>query len=454
MNSCSLLLIDDETDILESYSTIFRYHGFKDVYQLSDGNLVGSFLKSHPQISAIVLDLNMPLKSGKEILTELSDAHPHIPVIVVTGVDRARDAVECLKLGAFDYLTKPVECDDLISVVKRGVGRKAENTELLNPEAFSSIVTSNKNMSALFSYIESISNSTMPMLIKGESGTGKELLAKSIYHSHNYSGEFVAVNVAGLDDTVFTDTLFGHVKGAYTGAHSGRKGLISRAEDGLLFLDEIGDLTPASQLKLLRLLQEREYSPLGADEILHSSARIVAATNVNLEESVASGMFREDLYFRLKTHLLVLPPLRERKDDIPLLAQRFIRQAAADLGKKSPFIPKELYPLLESLSFPGNIRELQSLMMDTVARHGGGPVLDMQPIRVYCDARKEEVIPNDEGDTPISYGSDLPKLKDVEEFLLKEALEKANNNQSVAAKMLGISQSKISRHLKKYEDDL
>lgn len=454
MNSCSLLLIDDETDILESYSTIFRYHGFKDIYKISNGNEVGAFLKSHPNISAIVLDLNMPLKSGKDILSEVGESYPHIPIIVVTGVDRARDAVECLKLGAFDYLTKPVECDDLISVVKRGVGSNCDNVELKNPDAFSNIVTSNKSMSLLFSYIESISNSTMPMLIKGESGTGKELLAKAIYHSHNYSGEFVAVNVAGLDDTVFTDTLFGHVKGAYTGAHSSRKGLISRAENGLLFLDEIGDLTSASQLKLLRLLQEREYSPLGADETLHTSARIVAATNVNLEECVDNGTFREDLYFRLKTHLLILPSLRERKDDIPLLAQRFIRQAASDLGKKSPFIPKELYPLLMTLSFPGNIRELQSLMMDTVARHGGGPVLDMKPIRAYCDARKDQVAPAAESDTPISYGADLPKLKDVEEFLLKEALEKSNNNQSVAAKMLGISQSKISRHLKKYEDDL
>ncbi len=453
MNNCSLLLVDDETDILSSYNTIFRYHGFQKVHQISDSNMVMSFLETNSDISAIILDLNMPLKSGKEILAEVGAEYPHIPIIVVTGLDRARDAVECLKLGAYDYLTKPVECDDLIEVVSRAVGPQIKGAELKAPEAFEDIITSDPVMKSLFCYIESIGNSTMPMLIVGESGTGKELLARSVYRSHGYKGEMVAVNVAGLDDTVFTDTLFGHVKGAYTGAVGSRKGLISKAEDGLLFLDEIGDLTSASQLKLLRLLQEREYSPLGADEVLYSSARIIAATNVNLEEKVEAGTFREDLYFRLKTHLLLLPPLRKRSGDIPLLAQRFIRSAAVALGKKAPFIAKELYPMLMSMPFPGNIRELQSVLLDTVARHGDGPVLDMQSIHEYCEKVKPMPTRNDQlGDSPLHYGDDLPKLKDVEEFLLKEALEKANNNQSVAAKMLGISQSKISRHLKRNTD--
>lgn len=447
MSCCSLLLVDDERDILSSYSAMFRYHGFSKIYELDESDKTLEYLDKYSDIGAIVLDLNMPLMSGKEILEKVSEKNPELPVIVVTGRDRARDAVECLRLGAFDYLTKPVESEDLISVVRKAVAEKLSEVELKNPDAFDDIVTSDDGMNKLFHYIESIRNSTMSMLILGESGTGKELLAKGIYKSHNYDGELVPVNVAGLDDTVFTDTLFGHVKGAYTGAHDSRKGLIAKAENGLLFLDEIGDLTPASQLKLLRLLQEREYSPLGSDEVYRTTARIVAATNVDLEEKVVQGTFREDLFFRLKTHLLTIPPLRKRKGDIALLAQKFIRTASTALGKKMPFIPKELYPLLSSYDFPGNVRELHSLMLDTVARHTGGPVLSIQSVKEYCESKGDS--PLDFSDAPISYGDELPKLKDVEDFLLKEAMEKTNNNQSEAAKMLGVSQSKISRHMKK-----
>jgi len=327
---------------------------------------------------------------------------------------------------------------------------------LERPEAFREIVTNNKKMLLIFQYIESISRTSQPVLIRGETGVGKELIARTLHNLSGLPGNFVAVNAAGLDDNVFSDTLFGHVKGAYTGADRARNGLIEQAAGGTLFLDEIGDLNHASQVKLLRLLQEGEYFPLGRDKPRKSDARIVAATNRNLSRLKETGEFRKDLNYRLRTHRIYIPPLRERLDDIPLLVAHFLEQAARTLGKKKPTSSPELLTLLKTYSFPGNIRELQSMIIDALSRHKSG-VLGLEAFRSHI-ARGQPVkigrvtqSSNASGESPsiVFAGPELPSIKQATDLLIREAMQRANGNQSIAAGMLGISQQALSKRLRK-----
>jgi DNA-binding NtrC family response regulator len=302
-------------------------------------------------------------------------------MIVITGSNKVSTAVECMKLGALDYMVKPVEDSRLVSGVKNALRIRElqqENTrltskvldgELKNPEVFSDIVTMNPAMKSLFRYIEAFAVSPRPVLVTGESGVGKELFARAIHVMSRRKGALVAINAAGLDDTVFSDTLFGHRKGAFTGADAPRQGLIEKATDGTLFLDEIGSLGQQSQIKLLRLLQEGDYYQLGSDILKTSNAVVVAVTNEDLQNRMKSGEFRKDLFFRLKTHFIHIPPLRQRKDDIPLLLDHFAEIAAKSLQKPQPRIPFELPEILSAYEFPGNVRELQSLAFDAISRN-------------------------------------------------------------------------------------
>ena len=259
------------------------------------------------------------------------------------------------------------------------------------------------------------------------------------------SGKFIAVNVGGLDDTMFSDTLFGHRKGAYTGAESERPGLIEQANNGTLFLDEIGILEKNSQIKLLRLLQEGEFYSLGSDIIKTTDAVVIAATNENIQMKMKEGAFRNDLYYRLNTHHIRLPALRERPSDIPVLAAHFVTEAAQSLEKKCPEIANDTLTLLRRLAFPGNIRELQSLLFDAVARCEG-PVLGPKYFQGHgVDHGKPE---SSSRSTSISYSGDLPRLEEVEEFFIAEALRLTNGNHTSAAAMLGTSQSTLSRRVK------
>jgi DNA-binding NtrC family response regulator len=314
-----ILIVDDEAAILLSIDTVLQMAGLNNVMTCQDSRQVMTILASRP-VEAMLLDLNMPHTDGRELLGQINQAFPEIPVIIVTGAVEIETAVQCMKSGAFDYVVKPVEDERLVSAVHRALAfreLKRENMALKQhilsdalerPEAFAGIVTRNKKMLAIFQYIESIAQTSQPVLIRGETGVGKELIARVLHELSGLKGQFVAVNVAGLDDSVFSDTLFGHAKGAFTGAESERQGLIQRASGGTLFLDEIGDLSPASQVKLLRLLQENEFFPLGRDDTKRADSRIVASTNADLWELQKSGKFRKDLNFRLGTHRIYVPP--------------------------------------------------------------------------------------------------------------------------------------------------
>ncbi len=459
-----VLIVDDEAHILSGFAMLLRLSGISNVVTCQDAREVMSLL-SKEGAEAILLDLRMPHVVGEDLLSSIVCGYPGIPVIMITGIDEVETAVRCMKTGAFDYLTKPVEEARLVTTVRRAIAFRDLHREihalrhhiltdrLEHPEAFSELITQDKSMISIMVYIESIAATSQPVLIEGETGTGKEIIARAIHRLSRLKGPFVRVNAAGLDDNVFADTLFGHAKGAFTGADTSRPGLVERAAGGTLFLDEIGDLSMPSQLKLLGLLQEREYLPLGRDEPKFSDARIIVATNRDLRDLQARGSFRKDLFYRLHTHHISVPPLRERRDDLPILVDHFLEEAAVALGRKKPKAPRELFDLLATHYFPGNVRELKAMIFDAVSQHRGH-LLSMQAFK----ARIAEEAPvssqireptGPEGTSVYSKLSKLPTLKDAADLLIAEALRRSRGNISAAAGVLGISHQALSKRLKR-----
>jgi len=341
------------------------------------------FERERPDI--VFTDLRMPVMDGFEFITALTGLSPDTPIIVISGVGLVKEIIHAMRLGASDYLVKPIlHMDELKLVIMRSLRESSLLNEIdslkdkllsghiRHKEAFATIKTQNPAMISIMQYLEAIAVSSEPVLITGETGTGKELLAQAVHKISERKGNFVPVNVSGLDDQMFGDTLFGHVKGAFSGADQRREGLLAQAAGGTIFLDEIGDLHETSQIKLLRLLQEGEFYPLGADSPKRSDARIVAATNRDLRAMANAGTFRPDLYYRLFAHQIKIPPLRERNGDISLLLDFFLHDAAKTLGKKKPTYPPELCAYLSAYNFPGNVRELRAMIFDAVARHKQG----------------------------------------------------------------------------------
>ncbi len=463
-----VLLVDDEEHFLLSAELTLSSNGIKNVETCKDSTKVMDLLDKN-DYSLIVLDINMPHLSGLDLLPAIVSKHPEIPAIVITAVNDVESAVFCMKEGAFDYVVKPVDDTRLVTSIKRVLElteMRSENEMLKqsllrknieNPEIFKDIITHSPNIESIFRYIEAIAKTTLPVLINGETGTGKELFANAIHKASGRSGELVTVNVAGVDDNLFADTLFGHKKGAFTGAETDRKGLIEKAEGGTLFLDEIGDLSIESQVKLLRLLQDGSYYPLGSDLAKLSNARVIVATNRNIKSMQANNSFRQDLYYRLKSHQIIIPPLRERKIDIPYLIDHFISKSVTQLGKKRPTVPKELYTLLSNYPFPGNIRELEGMIFDAVSFHKFG-ILSLELIRQkisdYTNDRKNNLnVSTDDNEKSISIPERFPTLKETEDSLIEEALRRAEGNQTIAAELLGISRRALNNRLRRAGDD-
>jgi len=326
------------------------------------------------------------------------------------------------------------------------------STEIESPDAFSEIVTRSSSIKQIFRYIEAIKETTEPILITGETGTGKELFAKAVHSTSGRKGKFIAVNVAGLDNELFSDTMFGHEKGGFTGAEKMRTGLIEQAAGGTIFLDEIGDLRGESQVKLLRLLQEREFYQIGSDSKRSADVKIVTATNLSLDELGSSEKFRKDLFFRLSTHHIELLPLRERKNDIPILTDHFIAEAETIFRKKFRAIPPSAYTSLFSYSFPGNIRELRSIIFDIVGKTSGSdisPELIKNRIFRKNSAPEASIMINEKDmEVFLSVVETLPSLRETEKMLINESLKRSKNNQTTAARLIGLSQQTLSYRLK------
>ncbi|MEH6344283.1 MAG: sigma-54 dependent transcriptional regulator [Bermanella sp.] len=465
--SFKILMVDDEAVFLRSLGfSLERYAGIDNVKHCTDSRLAMDELATG-QYAVVLLDLNMPHLSGEDLLEKIVESHPHIAVIIISGIGQIERAVQCIKTGAYDYYVKTDEPERLIGGIKRVVRFQELNIEnqamreymLENTspdqDAFSHIITNDPRMRSVFQYILSVARSKQPILITGESGVGKELIAQAIHDSSARSDALVCVNVAGLDDHLFADTLFGHKRGAFTGADSNRAGMIEQAGSGTLFLDEIGDLSMASQVKLLRLLQEGEYYPIGSDKPKRIQARIIAATHQDLNKKQRSGDFRNDLYYRLKVHHVDIPPLRQRKEDVGLLLDFFLEEAARELGKVKPNVPRELAVLLSNYAFPGNIRELRAMTYDALSVHQSR-TLSMSVFKQSMDgmagALPDESQLNGEREIFIA-DQPLPTLKEISILLIKESMKRAHGNQSTAARLLGISQPALSKRLKKSAEE-
>ena len=456
-----VLLIDDEISFLRSMSLTLERNDITNIHTCSDPKTVPELMKKL-NTGLVLLDLTMPVISGRDLLTWFKEEYPDVCVIVISGINQVEAAVDCVKQGAFDYFVKTTEQSQIIEGIKRAIRtqelsienqvlrRQMLTTELQQPELFDAIITSSSSMWSVFKYLESIARTNQPILICGESGVGKELFANVAHSLSARKGELVTVNVAGLDDDIFADTLFGHSRGAFTGADKERPGLVEKAAGGTLFLDEIGDLSLASQVKLLRLLQEGEYYPLGSDKPKRIQARVIVATHQDLANLQDEGKFRKDLFFRLKTHQVKIPALRERLSDLPILIDHFVKQACDELGKSYPKIPKSLSVLLSSYSFPGNARELKALVYDAVSR-SHGDALDTSSFTHLFD--KENLNLNDGENVSFHPTMPIPTLTQMAEQLVTEAMSRSQGNQSLAARMLGVSQPALSKRLKNMKSE-
>lgn len=458
-------IVDEDEESLAGLSLLLRETGIREIMAIPDSReLIPLLLRQ--KAMAVVLDPYTEHSLGTALVSEVIRHFPETPVVVITSSREVETAVACMREGAFDYFVKPVEAPRFVAGVRRAIDSFLLRQEvhafksflthggLSHKEAFGKILTNSKAMKNIFQYVEAVAGSGETILITGETGVGKGLLAEAAHQVSNRLGEFVSLNVAGLDDALFSDTLFGHRKGAFSGADTNRDGLVSRAAGGTLFLDEIGDLKQASQVKLLRLLQEQSYYPLGSDLPKLSSARIIAATNHDLRKLIAAGSFRQDLFYRLSSHRIEIPPVRDRKEDIPLLLGFFIQESCRAMSKTVPDTPHQLLTLLSTYHFPGNVREMRAMVYDAVARHPGGPMLSMDSfhsnIRQNAGPQAKPAVREEGGHCPvIPADGPFPSLREGTDCLVREAMRRANHNQGIAATLLGITRQSLNRRILK-----
>jgi two-component system response regulator PilR (NtrC family) len=453
-----VLVVDDERSMRELLSIVLRRDGY-DVLIAEDGAAAVELLKRE-RVDILITDIRMPQMNGVDLLREAKRIAPDIVSIVMTAFASTDTAVEALRLGAADYVHKsPNAASELRLRVGRELERKRLQQEnvllkraLRSSHQFSNIIGTSSPMLAVFQLVETIAPTSSTVLITGESGTGKELVARAIHvNSPRRERPFVALNCGALSETLLDSELFGHMRGAFTGADSNKKGLIEVAEKGTIFLDEIGEMSPVVQVKLLRVLQERKFRRLGGTEEIDADIRILAATNRDLSKMVAEGEFREDLFYRINVIPVRLPPLRERIDDIPLLAEHFVARFAAQMGKPITGISGSALARLKLHDWPGNIRELENAMERAVALEQSPTILiDSLPEQLTeheagpaSGAASTEVFPD--------AGFDLERhVQHIEREYIAQALRRAGGVKVKAAELLGMSFRSFRYYTKKY----
>ena len=455
-----ILVVDDEAAQREILRTILAAEG----YHVATAKTAAEALAKgeETRFDLVLTDLRMPGADGLSLVRELSREDPPTLVIIMTGFGSLDSAEQAMKHGAFDYLTKPLERDDLLRIVDRAFERinlihenRLLRQQLEERYRIEGIVGSHYRMQEVFAKLHKVSNSNSTVLIFGESGTGKELIARAIHrHSPRHERTFVAVSCAAIPETLIESELFGYEKGAFTGAMTRRQGLFEAADKSTLFLDEIGELSVAMQAKVLRALQEREVRRVGSHDSIRVDVRIIAATNKNLEEEVAKGSFREDLYYRLNVVTIPLPPLRERSTDIPQLAEHFIRRACEDAGRPSMPITTEAMRLLLQYHWPGNVRQLEAVLQRAVLLSDGKKVDYMDlPIEVRFPTLPSRVpdAPEVERAHRFPLPTDGLDLEAVERDFIVQAMHQAGWVIAKAAKLLGLSYRTLQYRLEKFQ---
>lgn len=449
-NLLNLLIVDDERAIRDGCREVAQGLGFTTY--IADNAEHAFRVMDTASIDVVLLDLRLPGTSGLEILREVKRRRPETIVVVITGYATVQSAVQAMKHGAYDYVTKPFNLEELRLLLERVVGHlqlSSENRllreQVKSKQGFGSIVGRSPEMEKLYRIITKAAHSTHPVLILGESGTGKELVARSIHFSGPLRDKpFIPVDCGSLVPTLIESELFGYAKGAFTGAVRAKDGLLTLAEGGTVFLDEIGELPVDLQAKLLRALQEKEIRPVGGTKAIPINVRILAATNRDLDKAVAQGSFRRDLYFRLNVLTLRIPPLRERKQDVPLLTGHFLERVARATGVQRN-ISDEALKLMISYDWPGNIRELENCLERACALTSGPTVhvsdlpTNIQNWRIQTQVQ-----------LPAEPGSGIMPLADLERAAILRAIDQLHGDKLEAAKLLGIGKTTLYRKLKEY----
>jgi DNA-binding NtrC family response regulator len=447
-NKGLILIVDDDRAVCASLSLLFTRAGFEAVSAEGPEPALAILRRRVPDL--VVLDMNFSVETsgeqGLELLRRLKDAFPDLPVILLTGWGTLELAVEGMKAGARDFLTKPWDNARLLEAAETALqlsGPPERDVPL--PESFDRIIGSGPELASVLQVASRVSRTEAPVLILGESGTGKELLAEAIHlASARAKKPFVKVNLGGISASLFESEMFGHKRGAFTGAVDDREGRFERAEGGTIFLDEIGDLDPASQVKLLRVLQEKTFEKLGSSQPKKANVRVISATNHALKERVAAGSFREDLFYRINLITLELPPLRDRRGDIPLLVDFYLSNLRTLYDLPLLQITRAALQWLEQQRFPGNIRQLKNLVERTVLV-SSGKVLDREDFR----RQYEEDVPR-EGSVRLPRVGDLT-LDQMEKQMILKAMEFHQGNIQRAAKSLGLTRASLYRRLAKYQ---
>ncbi len=437
-----ICICDDEEGILKYLKKVLKGHRVETFSRGAD-LLARLGAAGGDEIDLLLQDLRMPDLDGLEIMKGVSRLRPELPVIIMTAFATVDDAVVAIKLGAYDYLTKPFPNEKLLSMVENVLQMKRlaeENRRLREELSGGQIVFASPRFREVYDLALKVAPSDANILILGESGTGKELIAAALHNnSHRKGRPFVSLNCAALTDTLLESQLFGHLRGAFTGAVTNQKGMLEEADGGTLFLDEIGDVSPAVQAKLLRVIQERDFIPVGSTRPKKVDVRFVAATNKDLQREVQEGRFREDLYYRLNVITVNLPPLRDRPEDIAPLANHFLRRFAAKMGKEISAIDPEALAMLQSYGWPGNVRELENVMERAVILTGGGMIgASVIPLG-------GGVVPSHRYPAPQVPG--LVPLEDVERQHIEAVLKETGYNKSRTAEILGIARRTLDRRI-------
>ncbi|MBL7005454.1 MAG: sigma-54-dependent Fis family transcriptional regulator [Spirochaetia bacterium] len=446
----TILIVDDEKNIRSGLGKSLAMEGY--TVKLAENGLQAWEYVNNQHIDLVVSDLRMPKMSGEELLLKISSAYPTLPVIILTGHGTIESAVNAMRDGAFDFVTKPINLDRLSLLVKRAISSRKlqiENSKLLNEleklkkkQKFDGIIGKSQKMQRVMEIVEQVAQTKASVLITGESGVGKELVADALHELSNRSkGPYVKVHCAALSESLLESELFGHEKGSFTGAVSQKKGRFELADTGTIFLDEIGEINAQVQIKILRVLQEKQFERVGGEKTLNIDTRIVSATNRDLHEEIKLGNFREDLYYRLNVVKIEVPPLRDRKDDIPLLSAAFLKEFNEENGKKIEGFSSKARSALYNYSWPGNIRELRNCIESSVVLSKSNVIeLDDLPLSITSATTDDQI--------NIPLGSTMESAE--KEFILA-TLNFCNGNKSKAAEVLGIGRKTLHRKIQEYQ---